>query len=77
MIQLNYMQEQRIRYLHSLREYYQSGATKPYEFRIEQLKKLRQAVKQYEKEIELALYTDLKKVRKKRGLLKQVYCWQN
>lgn len=47
--------------LQVLRRYYQSGATRPYEFRREQLQKLRQAVKRYEKEIEQALYADLKK----------------
>src|SRR5688572_1064019 len=41
--------------------YYKSGATRSYEFRIKQLKALKAAVQQYEKEIHDALYTDLKK----------------
>src|SRR5882724_7758464 len=44
-----------------LRSYYETGITRPYSFRIEQLKKLKAAVLKHEKEIEAALYTDLKK----------------
>ncbi|MBL7763845.1 MAG: aldehyde dehydrogenase family protein, partial [Chitinophagaceae bacterium] len=47
--------------LKDLRRYYDSGATKSYEFRKEQLKKLKAAVLQYENEIYEALYSDLKK----------------
>jgi len=47
--------------LKTLRRYYDSGATKSYEFRKEQLKKLKAAVLQYENEIYEALYSDLKK----------------
>lgn len=44
-----------------MRNYFNSGITKPYAFRIAQLKKLRDAVKEYETQIHEALYTDLKK----------------
>ena len=44
-----------------MRNYFNSGITKPYAFRKEQLKKLQAAVKKYEKQIHEALYTDLKK----------------
>ena len=47
--------------LKSQREYYRSGATIPVEFRIEQLKKLYNAVKKYEPEINEALKADLGK----------------
>ena len=44
-----------------MRNYFESGITKPYAFRKEQLKKLQQAVKKYEQQLHDALYTDLKK----------------
>ena len=44
-----------------MRSYYNSGNTKPYAFRKEQLIKLRNAVKKYEKPFHEALYSDLKK----------------
>ena len=44
-----------------LRSYYETGTTRPYTFRREQLKKFKAAILKYEKEIEAALYTDLKK----------------
>jgi aldehyde dehydrogenase (NAD+) len=47
--------------LQSLRSYYKSGATKPYAFRMEQLKKLKAAIYQYEEELYDALFKDLKK----------------
>ncbi|MBQ8895094.1 MAG: aldehyde dehydrogenase [Clostridia bacterium] len=47
--------------LASQRKYFQSGATLPVKFRIEMLKKLRDAVKKYEKEIGEALTADLGK----------------
>lgn len=47
--------------LHALRNYFNSGATRPYAFRKEQLKKLRAAILQYERPIYDALHTDLKK----------------
>ncbi len=47
--------------LDSQRKYFQSGATLPVKFRIEMLKKLRNAVKKYEAEIGAALKTDLGK----------------
>jgi len=45
----------------SLRQFFQSGITRPYEWRRQQLLLLRQAVLQHEGEIAAALYTDLKK----------------
>ncbi|MEO6456124.1 MAG: aldehyde dehydrogenase family protein [Ginsengibacter sp.] len=47
--------------LTNLRNYYNSHITKPYEFRKTQLEKLKYAILKYEKEIEKALYSDLKK----------------
>lgn len=47
--------------LQTLREYYQSGATRSYAFRKEQLKKLKQGIMQHEQELYAALYDDLKK----------------
>ena len=47
--------------LNTIRRYFENGATLSYTFRIEQLKKLRQVVISHEKEINEALYTDLKK----------------
>jgi aldehyde dehydrogenase (NAD+) len=47
--------------LMQMRNYFDSGITKPYAFRKEQLKKLQQAVKKYEQPLHEALFTDLKK----------------
>src|SRR5258706_13917292 len=47
--------------LHSMREYYDTGATHSYSFRKEQLKKLKAALLKYEQDLYDALYTDLKK----------------
>jgi aldehyde dehydrogenase (NAD+) len=47
--------------LQKLRGYYKTGATRPYAFRIEQLKKLKAAVLRHEEELYAALYADLKK----------------
>lgn len=47
--------------IRQLRAWFNSGATRPYAFRIQQLKALDNAIKKYEKEIHDALYTDLRK----------------
>lgn len=44
-----------------MRKYFESGVTKTYAFRKEQLKKLQSAVKKYENQLHAALHTDLKK----------------
>ncbi len=44
-----------------IRNYFNSGVTKPFAFRKEQLKKLQAAVKKYEAPLHEALYADLKK----------------
>ncbi|HWK02345.1 MAG TPA: aldehyde dehydrogenase [Puia sp.] len=44
-----------------LRQYFQSGATRSYDWRKQQLLLLKQAILQHEAEINQALYTDLKK----------------
>ena len=44
-----------------MKQYFESGITRPYAFRKEQLKKLQTAVKKYESQLHGALYTDLKK----------------
>jgi aldehyde dehydrogenase (NAD+) len=45
----------------NLRQYFATGATRSYQFRRQQLEKLKQAIIQYESEIYQALYADLKK----------------
>jgi aldehyde dehydrogenase (NAD+) len=47
--------------LEAMRAYFKSGATKPYAFRMEQLKKLKAAIYKYEEQLHEALYQDLKK----------------
>lgn len=47
--------------LASLRRYFDSGITRSYAFRKEQMLKLRRAVNRYEEELHQALYADLKK----------------
>lgn len=47
--------------LENMRSYYNSGATRSYNFRKEQLMKLKNAILKYEKELHDALYADLKK----------------
>lgn len=44
-----------------LRSYYESGATRSYEFRLQQLQRFKQAIVEHEEEILQALFTDLKK----------------
>src|SRR5882757_8920114 len=44
-----------------MRRYFDSGATRSYDFRKTQLQKLKAAIKKYETELHTALYTDLKK----------------
>ncbi|MFT3902904.1 MAG: aldehyde dehydrogenase [Niabella sp.] len=47
--------------LSGMRRYFDSGATMPYTFRLKQLKALRQALMEHEKDISKALYADLRK----------------
>jgi len=47
--------------LENIRRYFNSGATRTYEFRKEQLKKLKQAILHHEQDLYTALYADLKK----------------
>jgi aldehyde dehydrogenase (NAD+) len=47
--------------LQRVRHYYDSGTTKPYRFRKEQLQHLRRALDKYEDRLHAALYADLKK----------------
>lgn len=47
--------------LQALRQFFETGATKPYEFRKTQLQKLKAAILKYEEELHNALHTDLKK----------------
>lgn len=54
---MTYMIEQ----LQKMRSYFESGATRSYAFRKEQLQKLKAAVLRHEKELHNALHTDLKK----------------
>lgn len=50
-----------IQQLTAMRRYFETGATKPYAFRKQQLIALKQSVVAHEEEIYAALYTDLKK----------------
>jgi aldehyde dehydrogenase (NAD+) len=50
-----------INHLLKMRQYFNSGATKTYSFRKEQLKKLKAAIYKFEQPLHEALYTDLKK----------------
>lgn len=45
----------------AMRQYYNSGATRPYAFRRQQLQKLKAAILRHEKELHDALHADLKK----------------
>ena len=47
--------------LENMRRYFQTGATQSYAFRKEQLLKLKNTILKYEKELNEALYADLKK----------------
>ncbi len=47
--------------LEKIRQYFNSGATKPYGFRKEQLKKLKTSILKHEQDLYDALYADLKK----------------
>jgi aldehyde dehydrogenase (NAD+) len=47
--------------LAAIRHFFETGATRPYDFRIEQLKKLKFAIVKYDQLINDALYADLKK----------------
>ena len=49
--------------LEKMRRYFDSGVTRTYKFRIEQLKKLKKRILAHENELYDALYTDLKKSR--------------
>jgi aldehyde dehydrogenase (NAD+) len=48
-------------HLENLRQYFDTGITRTWSFRIDQLKKLRQAILKHENDLYNALYTDLKK----------------
>jgi aldehyde dehydrogenase (NAD+) len=47
--------------LQPMRQFFNSGATRPYEWRRRQLQKMQQMILTYQTEIQAALYTDLKK----------------
>ena len=47
--------------LKKMRNYFEGGETRPYEFRKQQLKKFKEVILRYEDEIYAALYSDLKK----------------
>ena len=47
--------------LNEMRDYFNSGETKSYDFRLKQLLKLKSAIEKHEQEIYTALFTDLKK----------------
>ena len=56
--------------LNMLRDYFSTGATQPYAFRLLQLERLKKAVLESEKVLYDALYTDLKKPTRMPGLPK-------
>ncbi len=47
--------------LEKMRQYFNTGSTKPYAFRLQQLKKLKQSILAHENDLYDALYADLKK----------------
>ena len=47
--------------LQKLRDFFQTGATRPYEFRKQQLIRLKKGILEKEKQLYEALYADLKK----------------
>ncbi|MBP6431875.1 MAG: aldehyde dehydrogenase family protein, partial [Ferruginibacter sp.] len=47
--------------LTALQQYFKTGETKSYSFRLSQLKKLKQSILQHEQDLYDALYVDLKK----------------
>src|SRR5688572_7075102 len=55
------MQESLSKWLQYMREYYDTGTTKPYAFRKEQLKKLKHSILAHEKDLYDALHADLNK----------------
>lgn len=56
-----------ISHLEKMRQYFDSGITKPYAFRKEQLQKLKQSILAHEQDLYDALYADLKKAPRKPG----------
>jgi aldehyde dehydrogenase (NAD+) len=58
---------QTVSQLQALRDYFNSGATKSYQFRKQKLEAFRRTIIQHENEIMDALYLDLKKAWKKPG----------
>ncbi|SMO65022.1 aldehyde dehydrogenase [Solitalea koreensis] len=58
---VNYEEEQLSNIFNHQRQFFDSKATFPYEFRIKQLKKLKAAIRSYEKQIFAALKADLNK----------------
>ena len=59
-----------------MRQYYDTGATRLYSFRRQQLLILKQTVLKYENELNRALYEDLGKPRRKDGRLNSVCCFK-
>src|SRR5215210_5354860 len=55
------MQNSLVDHLQTMRQYYNTGISRPYSFRKEQLRKLKTVILQYEQNLYDALYTDLKK----------------
>ena len=53
--------------LQKMQDYFATRATYDYDFRKQQLIKLKESLQVHEKEIYEALYTDLKRARKKAG----------
>jgi aldehyde dehydrogenase (NAD+) len=59
--------------IEALRQYFQSGATQPFAFRLLQLNRLKQLVLDNEQALYKALYADLKKRMKMLGRQKWVF----
>ena len=60
-MQLTIMETNIINQLQAMRTYFDSGITKTFDFRKQQLKALKASIEAYEQEMYDALYTDLKK----------------
>jgi aldehyde dehydrogenase (NAD+) len=59
--------------LQTMRNHFNSGATRSYQFRKQNLKALYEALRRYEPALMRALYDDLKKARKNVGLQRLVF----
>lgn len=63
--------------LQQQRQFFESGATRPYAFRKQQLLNLKKAVENHEEEIYAALYADLHKSKEECWVTENGFLWPN